>query len=135
MGQQTAGDTLMARSRASARSAGTRTERAVADWLARALDDERIDRRVRHGAKDRGDITGIRIHGQRLVLEVKDCARQSLPQWIREAHHEAANDDALAGLVISKRVGTTDPGSFWVHMELRDLVALITGQPQPGRYE
>lgn len=125
----------MARSRTSAKNAGTRTERAIADYLAKTLDDDRIDRRIRNGAKDRGDITGLRIHGQRLVVEVKDCARQDLPGWTREAHQEAGNDDALCGVVVAKRRGTQDPGSFWVHMELRDLIALITGQPQDGRHE
>ena len=125
----------MTRSRTSARAAGARTERAVADWLAAALDDDRIDRRVRTGAKDRGDVAGVRVAGQRLVIDVKDCARMDLAGWIREAHVEAAHDDALCGVVVSKRRGTTDPGSYYVHMELRDLVALITGTPQEGRYE
>ena len=125
----------MTRNRRSARQAGSRTERAVADWLAEALGDDRIDRRVKTGAKDRGDIGGVRVHGARLVIEAKDTTRIDLAGWIREAHLEAANDDALLGVVVSKRRGTTDPGSFYVHMELRDLVALITGQPQEGRYE
>ena len=83
----------MTRSRTSARAAGARTERAVADWLAAALDDDRIDRRVRTGAKDRGDVAGVRVAGQRLVIEVKDCARMDLAGWIREAHVEAAHRD------------------------------------------
>jgi len=125
----------MTRSRSSAKAAGTRTERAVADYLAAALADDRIDRRAKTGAKDRGDIGGVRIHGQRLTVEVKDCARADLAGWIREAHTEAAHDDALAGVVVSKRRGTTNPADWYVHLQLRDLVALITGQPQEGRYE
>ncbi len=118
----------MPRSRRSARTAGTRTETAVAQYLAQALTDDRIERRTRNGNKDRGDISGLRIHGQRLVVECKNCARADLAGWIREAHIEAGNDDALTGIVIAKRKGTTNPAKFWVHMELRDLVALITGQ-------
>jgi hypothetical protein len=118
----------MTRSRSSARSAGTRTERAVADYLAAALEDDRIDRRVKNGAKDRGDIGGLRVHGQRLVAEVKDCARADLPAWTAEAHTEAGNDDALAGVVIAKRRGTTDPGRWWVHCTVDDLLALLTGE-------
>lgn len=125
----------MTRSRSSAKTAGSRTERAVADYLAHALEDDRIDRRVRNGTKDRGDISGLRIRGQRVVVEVKDCARQDLPGWTREAHLEAGNDDALCGVVVAKRRGTQDPGSFWVHMELRDFIALITGQQQDGRHD
>jgi hypothetical protein len=126
---------MVARSRRSAKAAGSRTERAVADYLAAALDDDRIDRRVKTGRADRGDIGGVRVHGKRLVIEAKDCARLDFPGWIREAHIEAGNDDALCGVVVAKRRGTTDPGSFYAVMELRDLVALITGQPQDGRYE
>lgn len=125
----------MTRNRTSARQAGARTERHVADYLAQALNDDRIDRRVRHGAKDRGDIAGVRIHGQRLVLEVKDCARQDLPAWTTEAHLEAGNDDALAGIVVAKRRGTTDPGRYWVHMTLDDLLALLTGQRHGHRQD
>jgi hypothetical protein len=118
----------MTRSRASAKAAGSRFERLIADGLAEALDDDRIDRRVKHGSKDRGDVGGVRIHGQRLVIEAKDCARMDLPGWVREARVEAGNDDALAGVVIAKRRGTTDPMEQWVHMTVRELVALITGQ-------
>lgn len=118
----------MTRSRASAKTAGTRTERHLADYLAHTLDDDRIDRRPRHGTKDRGDIAGLRIHGQRLVCEVKDHARQALPEWTNQAHTEANHDDALAGIVVAKRRGTTDPGRWWVHMTVDDLLALITGQ-------
>lgn len=118
----------MGRTRASAKTAGTRTERHLADYLAATLNDDRIDRRARHGAKDRGDIAGIRCHGQRLVIECKDHARTALPEWVAQAHTEAGNDDALTGVVVAKRRGTTDPGRWWVHMTVDDLLALLTGQ-------
>lgn len=118
----------MTRSRRSARQAGTATERAVADYLAAALEDDRIDRRVKRGQLDRGDIAGARVHGQRLVIEVKDCARLDLAGWTAQAHTEAGNDDALAGIVVHKRRGTTDPGRWYVSMTLDDCLALLTGQ-------
>ena len=118
----------MTRNRASAKAAGSAAERAVADYLAEHLDDDRIDRRVKHGSKDRGDIGGLRIHGQRLVAEVKNCARVDLAGWIAEAQIESDNDDALAGIVISKRKGTTNVGRWYVHMTVTELLALITGQ-------
>lgn len=117
----------MTRNRASAKAAGARFERQIADGLAHALDDDRIDRRVKTGAKDRGDIGGVRIHGQRLVIECKDTATQSLPAWTREAQLEAGNDDALAGVVVHKRRGTQDPLDQWCSMTVRDLIALISG--------
>lgn len=119
---------MMARNRTSAKKAGSRCERAVADYLAAALDDDRIDKRVKCGAKDRGDIGGLRVHGQRLVIECKDCAKTELPAWVAEAHTEAGHDDALVGVVVAKRRGTTDPGRWWVHMTLDDLLALLTGE-------
>lgn len=118
----------MTRSRASAKAAGTRFERSVADYLATVLDDDRIDRRVRNGAKDRGDITGLRAHGQRIVLELKDVTRTNLAGWVTEAHIEAGNDDALVGLTVHKRRGTGDPGEQYVTCTLADLVALLTGR-------
>ena len=114
----------MARTRTSARAAGARFERSIADWLAQNLDD-RIDRRVKTGAKDRGDIGGVRHRGERVVLECKDTARTDLAGWIREAHREAGNDDARVGVVVAKRRGTTDPAQQWVHMTLADLAWLL----------
>lgn len=118
----------MGRSRASARAAGTRFERVTADYLAEHVDD-RIDRRVKNGAKDRGDIGGIRaMLGGRIVAECKDVATMALPAWLREAETERGNDDALVGLVIHKRRGNADPGEQYVTMTLRDLAALLTGE-------
>ena len=115
------------RNRASARDGGARLERAVADYLARHVDD-RIDRRVRNGGKDRGDVGGVRtVHGGRVVLELKDVAQLSLGAWLREAEVERGNDDAVAGVVVIKRRATSDPGDQVVAMTMRDLVALITG--------
>lgn len=114
----------MSRTRASARAAGARFERQIADWLAEHLDD-RIDRRVKHGSKDRGDIGGIRHRGERVVLELKDTARLDLPGWIREAHLEAQNDDARIGVVVHKRRGTADPAQQWVAMTVADLAWLL----------
>lgn len=124
----------MARSRASAKAAGSKFERDIADYLAKLVDD-RIDRRVKTGAKDRGDIGGVRVHGQRLVLECKNTTRINLGTWITEAHTEAGNDDALTGVIVHKRHGKGKPGDQWVTMTVNDLIALITGQPQDGRYE
>jgi hypothetical protein len=118
----------MTRNRKSARSAGTRFERVIADALAAALDDDRIDRRVKNGAKDRGDVSGVRLHGQRVVIECKDVATLALPQWTAEAQIEAGNDDALVGVVIHKRRSVADPMHQSVSMTLADLIAILTGQ-------
>lgn len=114
----------MTRNRASAKAAGTTFERQVADYLAAQLDD-RIDRRVKTGAADKGDIAGVRLRGHRIVLECKNHARLDLPGWHIEAQTEAANDGALAGLVVHKRRGTAAPERQWVTMSLADLAALL----------
>ena len=58
----------MTRTRASAKAAGTRFERLIADTLAAHVDD-RIDRRAKTGARDKGDIGGLRHMGGRVVIE------------------------------------------------------------------
>lgn len=116
----------MARTNASARAAGTRHERAIADYLALHVDD-RIDRRPKMGAKDRGDIGGLRHMGGRIVIECKNTSRLDIGTWIRETETERGNDDALAGIVIAKRHGKAAPADQLVLMTLGDLVALLTG--------
>lgn len=88
-----------------AKAAGKRFEREVADYLAGMLEDDRIDRMPLHGSKDRGDIAGVRLHGQRVVVECKNTAKMDLAGWLREMEAEMGNDDAAYGLVIHKRRG------------------------------
>lgn len=114
----------MTRTRQSAKAAGARFERDVADYLAAQVDD-RIDRRVKTGRADKGDIGGIRFRGQRIALECKNHARQDLPGWIVEAHTEAANDGAMLGAICHKRRGTADPSRQWVTMTLGDFARLL----------
>jgi hypothetical protein len=123
---------IVARSRRSARGAGTRFERLLADYLALHVDD-RIDRRVKTGAKDRGDIANLRSsHGARIVVEAKDCATVSLGTWQREAETERANDDALLSLVAHKRHGHARAGDQWITCTVDDLVAMLTGSRPPS---
>lgn len=115
----------MSRSRQSAKQAGARFERLISDHLAANLDD-RIDRRVLGGAKDRGDIGGVRLpDGRRVVIECKDVAKMNLSGWVREAHQEAKNDGAAVGVVVHKRRGKANPAEQYVTMTLSDLIRLI----------
>jgi len=117
----------MSRSRRSARTAGTRFETSVADYLAAHVDDG-IERRARNGSKDRGDISGLRHMRGRLVVECKDYGGQfKAAQWAGEADVERGNDDALAGVVVAKRRGTQAPQDQWALMTLGELVALLNG--------
>lgn len=119
----------MGRSRTSARKAGSDFERKIADALAAHVDD-RIDRRVKTGAADKGDIGGVRTHrGKRVVLELKNYGgRYNVGPWIDEAEKERMNDGADVGIVVAKRRGTTDPLQQVAFMSVADLIALLTGE-------
>jgi hypothetical protein len=116
------------RSRKTAKDAGARFERQQAEWLAERLGDDRIERRTRNGAKDRGDIAGVRTAiGGRVVIECKNAARVDLPAWLREAEAERRNDDAAVAVVMHKRRGTTDGGEQFVSMTAETFARLLLG--------
>lgn len=117
------------RNHRSARQAGSRFERLIADYLAERVDD-RIDRRVRTGVKDKGDISGLRHMGMKIAVECKNTTRMSLGTWMTEAHTAMGNDDAGLGIVVHKRHGKGQAGDQWVTMTVDDLVALLTGEPR-----
>lgn len=117
---------------------GASFERLIADALNQHVDD-RIDRRVKTGANDKGDIGGLRgphlscdggicdCHLRRIVVECKNQNRMSLAEWVNEADLERGNDDALVGLVVHKRRGKGNPLDQYVTTTVRDLIALLTG--------
>jgi hypothetical protein len=101
--------------------------------MAATLDDDRIDRRVKTGSKDRGDIGGVRSpFGERVAVEVKDTARLALGSWMNELETEKGNDDAPVGIIVHKRVGygATRIGGSYVTMTLDDFLRIIGG-PDP----
>jgi hypothetical protein len=118
----------MARNRATAKAAGARFERSIADGLAEALQDTRIDRKVKTGSKDKGDIANVRHGEHKIVIECKDRGGQFYAaEWVGEAEAERINDEALAGIVIAKRKGVTDPMQQYVVCTVSELVALLRG--------
>ena len=117
----------MARSNASAKKAGSDFERQMADCLALWVDD-RIDRKVKTGSFDKGDIASLRMHGQKITVECKNYGGQlKAAEWAAEGAAERINDGGLAWVVLAKRKGTTDPMKQWVLMEMGELIALING--------
>lgn len=62
---------------------GTRWETRLADFL-RPM-HPRVERRVRTGRNDKGDIAGI----DGWCIEAKACARLELAKWMDEAEREA----------------------------------------------
>jgi len=119
----------MTRSRSSAKAAGQRFERLIADHLRDELNNEFIDIRPKNGRNDRGDIGGVRHFRRSVVLECKDYGGSILAgPWVGEAEVERGNDDGLAGVVVIKRKGTTKPGEQFVLMTVDDFTALLTGE-------
>ena len=119
----------MTRNRKSAKDAGARFESSVAAYLNVHVDD-RIERRRLSGGRDRGDISGLRHMGERVVVECKSTARLDLAGWAAEVDTERGNDSAVAGIVVHKRHGKGQPADQWVTCTLGELVALITGSRQ-----
>lgn len=117
----------MARSRASAKKAGTHMETIVADYLASALDDDRIERRAKNGNKDRGDIGGVRCIAGRVVIECKNTSKMELGTWATEVEVERGNDDAVVGVIAHKRHGKGHARDQWVTMTLADFAVLLGG--------
>jgi hypothetical protein len=116
------------RSRARAKKAGAEFERVVADVLKHHLQDDGIDRQVKTGAKDLGDIRGVKLHGMKIAIEVKNTSTSRIPEALQEAEVERGNLDALAGVVISKRhgIGHTRPLEQLVSMTLGEFISLLT---------
>lgn len=117
----------MARTNKSAKAAGSRFEREVADYLRDNL-SEFIDRQVKTGALDKGDIANVRdSYNNKIAVECKNTTRLDLPKWTAEAHAEAVNLGGLVGVVVHKRHGVGDIGQQWVAMTLDDLIKLLEG--------
>lgn len=117
----------MTRTRRTAKNAGTSFETLIANYMAVTVDD-RIERRTKTGAKDRGDISGLRHMGQRVVVECKNTAALKLSEWAKETEIERGNDDALAGVIVHKAHGKGAATDQWVTMTVRDFTALLTGE-------
>jgi hypothetical protein len=104
------------RSNRSARQAGSAFESQITGALAKHLPHgEFIERRVRTRS------------GERVVVECKNHSRMELGVWVTEAHFEAINDNAIAGVVVHKRRGTADPLEQYVTMTLGDFIRIAWG--------
>lgn len=115
----------MGRNLKSAKAAGSRFERLIADHLNDRLYGLNVDRQVKTGVRDSGDIAGVHLAGKRVAIECKNVTRMDLPKWTREAHTEAGNIGAAVGVVVHKRHGNGKPEDQWVTMTVTDLVTII----------
>ena len=112
------------RNRASARKAGTSFERLVADYFRDHWDD-RVDRRVKTGSLDKGDISNFRVNGFRVVVECKDETQYDFNGAVNEAQQEALNDNALVGIAVVKRHKRGQPEDQFVALTLGDFLSLL----------
>jgi len=118
----------MTRSRSSAKAAGANHERSIADYF-KANVSRFVDKMPKYGARDRGDILNVEtFNSLPVAVECKEYGgRLMVGPWLTEAETERGHLGAVAGVVIAKRRGTTDPGAQIVLMTTRDLVAILTG--------
>ena len=108
---------------------GSAFESQVARYLAKALDDDGIERRTLQGVNDRGDIAGVKINGKRAVIECKAEKALRVSEYLREAETERKNDGAEFGVVVSKRrgVGEARTGEQLVLMTLDTFARIVKG--------
>jgi hypothetical protein len=110
---------------------GTSAESAVVDHLQAA--GYPAERRALSGAKDRGDVAGVRTRIGRIVIEVKNCAQMALGAWVDEANVERDNDDAVIGAVWHKRRGKGSPLDWYVTMDGDTFLKLLDAASQFAR--
>lgn len=103
---------------ASSRRKGNKAEVDVVNFLKSHGWDVETSRNARGGTQQGADILG----DFPLAVEVKNQARMDLPGWWRQAQAQAGNG---LGVVVHKRVGTSEPGEWWVTMDLFTLVRLL----------
>lgn len=108
---------------------GTSFESQVVAYMRRVLDDDRIERRVSFGVKDKGDVAGVHLRGKPVVIECKNHARMELASWMQEAENERGNADAEFAFVVHKRkgYGAANMGGTYVTCDLETLCAVIAG--------
>jgi hypothetical protein len=103
---------------AASRRKGNRAEVAVVNFLKAHGWDVETSRNSRGGTQKGADILG----DFPLAVEVKNQTRVDLPGWWKQAQEQAGDGMAV---VVHKRVGTSEPGEWWVTMDLATLVRLL----------
>lgn len=106
---------------------GKRAERALVAWL-RAHGWPGAERTVRTGHRtrtrvsvDRGDIDGT----PGVCWQLKDVAEASMhrvPVWLAQTEAQRRAAGADLGVLVVKRRGHADPGDWWAHVRLDDVM-------------
>ena len=99
---------------------GNKAAEDVAVYL-RRVGFPHAERRVQHGSKDLGDITGI----DGVVIEVKNQRRLALAGYLDEAEVERSNAGEAAGVVWHKRARKGSPKEWYVTMDGETFVLFL----------
>ena len=110
----------MARSRASAKAAGTAWESAIRDYL-RGRGWPHAERRARTGARDQGDITGV----IGVCIEAKNTSRIEPAAFLDQAIEEGGHAGADIAAAWIKRRGKTSPEYGYVLMDGATFTRLL----------
>lgn len=86
------------------RKKGTAFETAVAEYLRLATAQD-VRRRPLSGAKDGGDLCGLKVNGEECVVECKNHRTYEVADWLKQAENEAANAMCDYGVVVFHRKG------------------------------
>ena len=106
----------MARSRASAKKAGTQFETQCSQFLSEKL-KRKVTRMPKTGALDKGDLYGLEIHGVPMVGECKSPGKTSswsVSGWWKETEAEMDNVFTSYGILIIKRFQKSVSDAFCV---------------------
>jgi hypothetical protein len=110
---------------------GSSFERVVADWLKGSW-SRYIDRRVKTGTKDKGDIANFYVHDHEVVIECKNLRSIDVAGALNEAQQEAINAGALAGIVVQKRRGKAAAEHQYVFTTLGDFLNILRAAQDPS---
>ena len=105
---------------------GSAAERATCDYLnVRGVEAERVPA----GANlDRGDLWVPDKNWP--AIQIKNHARLDLAGWVDDVAIQAVNAGRTTGVVVHKRRGKGNPGSWYVTCTLSDLVTILERNPQ-----
>lgn len=89
-----------------------------------------VERRALQGAHDTGDIAGLTIHGQPIVVECKNTRQLNISEHMKEAIREAQNAHAAFPVLVqhAPRIGFDKPdntGQQWAILQLSDFMQLL----------
>lgn len=103
---------------------GSAYERSIVNYLREA--GFSVDRTRAGWSDDRGDVHGISDpHGTPFVIECKNHARLALAGWLGELATEIHNAGGMAGVLVHKKRGTTDPAEQYATLPFGMLVQLL----------